>query len=77
MVLGRHGAAACSNSVRGLWGGGRVSPAYKDEMDVTTINSGGQAVDFGNLTDGRGNIAAGCNNHGGLNDGYQGYGARP
>ena len=46
-------------------------------MDVTTINSGGQAVDFGNLTDGRGNLAAGCNNHGGLNDGYQGYGARP
>ena len=44
--------------------------------DFLNINNGGTGTDFGNLTGVRGNLGCGGNGHGGLNDGYQGYGAR-
>ena len=43
---------------RGVWGGGT---GYSDVIDYVTISTTGDAVDFGNLTDARGSLAA-CSN---------------
>ena len=40
---------AASNSTRGVFGGGQVSPAEKDTIDYLSLQSGGAAADFGNL----------------------------
>ena len=76
LTQARYGSAATSNSVRGVWGGGNTVPAQVDTIDFLNINNGGTGTDFGNLTGVRGNLGCGGNGHGGLNDGYQGYGAR-
>ena len=39
---------------------------------IVVSDPSGTALDFGDLTDGRNNLSAGSNAHGGLNDGYQG-----
>ena len=60
-----------SNSRRGVWGGGR-NPSG-NVIDYITIATGGAAVDFGDLSIDRENLAGGASNaHGGLNDGNQG-----
>jgi len=52
LVVGRRNTAAVSNSTRGIWGGGYISPADAgtDSMDYITIASTGNAADFGNLS---------------------------
>jgi len=52
LVVGRRNTAAVSNSTRGIWGGGYISPADAgtDSMDYITIASKGNAADFGNLS---------------------------
>ena len=52
LVVGRRNTSAVSNSTRGIWGGGYISPADAgtDSMDYITIASTGNATDFGNLS---------------------------
>ena len=50
------GNGGCSNSVRGLFGGG--SPGPFDAIDYITMASNGNAIVFGELTIARTNIAA-------------------
>ena len=47
--------AACSSSIRGLFGGGANQPgsAVTDVISYITIAAGGNCIDFGNLTDAR------------------------
>tara|TARA_B100001094_G_scaffold58358_1_gene53856 strand:+ start:1584 stop:2924 length:1341 start_codon:yes stop_codon:yes gene_type:complete len=47
---GGQGRAACSNSIRGLFGGGYSPGALHNEIDYITIASEGNAIDFGDLT---------------------------
>ena len=54
--MGNNG---CSNSVRGLFGGGQGSPTYTTNMiDYITMASNGNAIVFGELTTVRNNVAA-------------------
>ena len=42
---------ACSNSIRGIWGGGRSSPGNDtDTIQYITMATNADGVDFGNLT---------------------------
>jgi len=52
LVVGRRNTTAVSNSTRGIWGGGYISPADAgtDSIDYITIASTGNAADFGNLS---------------------------
>ena len=52
LVVGRRNTAAVSNSTRGIWGGGYVSPADAGtpKMDYITIATKGDAADFGDLS---------------------------
>ena len=47
--------AACSSSIRGLFGGGANQPGsdVTDVISYITIAAGGNCIDFGNLTDAR------------------------
>jgi hypothetical protein len=47
-----------SSSIRGVFGAGFVSPAVKNEINYVTIASAGNALDFGDLSVGRGWAAA-------------------
>ena len=58
LTTGRLYAAACSNSTRGLWGGGNDGSGRKNVIDYITIATTGNATDFGDLTSTRGDIAA-------------------
>ena len=56
--------AACSNGIneRGVFGGGaETGPSYVDIIQYITINSTGNAIDFGDLTVAR-NILSSCSN---------------
>jgi hypothetical protein len=61
LTQARYGISACSSSTRGVFGGGIGSaPTYAtfNTIDYITIASIGNAVDFGDLTQPRGGIAA-------------------
>ena len=59
LTVGRLYAASCSNSTRGVMGGGNVSGGtQKNEIDYITIATLGNATDFGDLTAARRDIAA-------------------
>ena len=66
----RTDLGACSSSTRGVFGGGDAGAASLrnvDTIDYVTINSTGNAVDFGDLFEGRGEgVSALSNGHGGL-----------
>jgi hypothetical protein len=70
LTQGRNGHGACSSSTRGVFGGGVAGAApllNVDTIDYVTINSTGNAVDFGDLFEGRGEgVSALSNGHGGL-----------
>ncbi|MHA2405081.1 MAG: hypothetical protein ACXADH_18965 [Candidatus Kariarchaeaceae archaeon] len=54
-------AGGCSNSTRGLFGGGQIYPSPFPAVDVIqyiTIASLGDAIDFGDLTVARSQVAA-------------------
>ena len=55
----KSSGGGCSNSIRGISGGGYVSPGRVNTMDYVTIQSEGDGVDFGDLTTSR-NSPAGC-----------------
>jgi hypothetical protein len=65
----RFAPGSCSSSTRGVFGGGGGSaPTYTatNTIDYITILTIGNAVDFGDLTQGRRNAASCSNGHGGL-----------
>tara|TARA_B100001059_G_scaffold126601_1_gene126604 strand:+ start:1236 stop:2741 length:1506 start_codon:yes stop_codon:yes gene_type:complete len=49
LTLARTNVASCSSALRGIWSGG-IADAYNDTIDYVTIASGGDAIDFGNLS---------------------------
>ena len=55
MTEARYGAGGCSNSIRGLFGGGVHLPSavYYNTIDYITIATLGNAIDFGDLFTGR------------------------
>ena len=53
-VSRRQQGQSGADRTRGVFMGGRASPANKDTIDFITIASTGNATDFGNLTDGGG-----------------------
>ena len=53
-TLARQGQGGCSSNTRGIFGGGYngpVSPGVFNTIDYVTIPSGGDAIDFGDLTE--------------------------
>jgi hypothetical protein len=61
LTVARYDLAACSNSTRGLFGGGYTSSDRVNVMDYITISTPGNATDFGDLTMDRSFLAA-CSN---------------
>ena len=58
---------ACSSRQRIVWGGGNIGPSKTNKMEYVHIMSGGDAVDFGDLSQGNvQNPGAVSNGHGGL-----------
>jgi hypothetical protein len=53
LTVGRRSLGGCSNSVRGLFGGGFSSPSLKNEIDYHYYRNTGDAIDFGDLTQAR------------------------
>ena len=49
LFTGRYNLSACSNSTRGLFGGGYVTPTGVNTIDYITLSSLGNATDFGDL----------------------------
>ena len=47
-----NGLAGCSNSTRGVFGGGNEASGYINNLQYITIASAGNATDFGDLTQG-------------------------
>ena len=62
----RNDVGAASSPTRIVMVGGVNYPAYLTTMDYLSIQEGGQAVDFGDLTVNRHTDNAGSNAHGGL-----------
>ena len=62
LTVGRFSIGCCSNAVRGVWGGGdKRAPAASTNlnfMDYATLASLGNAVDFGDLSEGRSGVSA-------------------
>ena len=56
-----HSAAACASPTRGIFAGGYQpsSPKFDNIIEFITIASAGNATDFGDITSGRHNMAAG------------------
>ena len=46
----RYGNEGCSNAIRGLWGGGVLSPAFLNVIEYITIATQGNSKDFGDLS---------------------------
>ena len=55
-----------SNSIRGVFAGGRVSPANQVTIDYITIATTGDAADFGDLTAVKQGGFMASDSHGGL-----------
>ena len=62
----RYGPAGMSNSIRGVFAGGRLAPNNYDVIDYITIASTGNAADFGDLSNTGECLTAASDNHGGL-----------
>jgi hypothetical protein len=63
LTVARNSGSACSNSTRGVFGGGTPT---SNVIDYITIATTGNATDFGDLTVARYALAACSNAHGGL-----------
>ena len=67
MVVKSCGArAATQNMVRGLFCGGSTSPTQTNGIDMITIQTSGDATDFGDLTRATHSLCGMCDSHGGL-----------
>jgi len=62
----RYGPAGMSNSIRGVFAGGRLAPSDYNIIDYITIASTGNAADFGDLSETGECLTAASDNHGGL-----------
>jgi len=62
----RYGAAGMSNSIRGVFAGGRLAPNNYNTIDFITIASTGNAADFGDLSNTGECLCGASDNHGGL-----------
>ena len=58
--------ASTQNMVRGLFGGGSISPTQTNAIDMITIQTSGNATDFGDLTRSQHSLCGMCDSHGGL-----------
>ena len=54
----RSQLAACSSSIRGVFGGGDPGPSVANTIDFITISSTGNAFDFGDLIEARRRLSA-------------------
>ena len=61
LTQSKDGVASCSSNTRGLFGGGRVTPAAVNTVDYIIIATTGNAVSFGSLTENR-RILSACSN---------------
>ncbi len=50
MVIGVRDKQGCGSEIRAIFAGGADGSNYKDAMDYFTIQSAGDAIDFGNLS---------------------------
>ena len=67
MVEKKCGArASTQNMVRGLFCGGSISPTQTNAIDMITIQTSGNATDFGDLSRGAHSLCGMCDSHGGL-----------
>ena len=66
LTVARNAIASVQNTVRGIFAGGRVSPARFNVMDFITISSAGNAQDFGDLAKPIEQAVGICDSHGGL-----------
>ena len=58
---------ACASPTRIVWGGGNIGPAKTNKMEYVQIMSTGDAIDFGDLSQGAVQNPGACSNgHGGL-----------
>ena len=58
---------ACASPTRIVWGGGNIGPSKTNKMEYVQIMSGGDAIDFGDLSQGAVQNPGACSNgHGGL-----------
>jgi hypothetical protein len=55
-----------SNNVRGVFCGGRISPANINVIQFITIASTGNTTDFGDLSEVKEGVMTGSDSHGGL-----------
>ena len=62
----RNSPSMASSPTRAVMAGGVDYPAYYNTIDYVSIETGGDAIDFGDLTEGRHPDNAGSNAHGGL-----------
>ena len=58
--------AGCQNMVRGLFCGGSISPTQTNAIDMITIQTSGNATDFGDLTRIAHSLVGMSDSHGGL-----------
>jgi hypothetical protein len=68
LTVARDGVAGASNSIRGVFAGGQSGPTRVNVIDYIAISTGGDAIDFGDLSAG---IRKG---HAGLSDSHGGLG---
>jgi len=71
LTQARERVHSCSNSIRGVWGGGRSESSPDtplNTIDYITITSTGNAADFGDLTQTRYESGSCSDAHGGLGD---------
>jgi hypothetical protein len=57
LSVGKNFICACSNSTRGIFGGG-FTPSYLNTIEYITISSTGDAIDFGDLSVGKSSLGA-------------------
>lgn len=58
ITVSRADLAACSNGVRGVFSGGQGGSGRQNVIDYITIETTGNATDFGDLTETRQGLAA-------------------
>jgi len=58
-------SAGCSDSIRVAFAFGEA-PSNTDTIEYVNISTGGDAVDFGNLSQARNHLSGSSNGHGGL-----------
>ena len=67
MVMKKCGTrASTQNMVRGLFCGGSTAPTATNSIDMITIQTSGNATDFGDLTRSTHSLCGMCDSHGGL-----------